>query len=50
LMVNERKTFTINEYYQKFNTSEKTARRDFKKLISLGFVEKIGSTNEPFNS
>ncbi len=48
LMVNEGKTFTINEYYKKFNTNEKTARRDFKKLISLGFVEKIGSTKKAY--
>lgn len=48
LMVNDGKTFAINEYYQKFNTNEKTARRDFRKLISLGFVEKMGSTKKAY--
>jgi len=48
LTVNEEKTLTITQYSQKFFVNEKTARRDFKKLISLGLVEKIGSTKKAY--
>lgn len=48
LMVNEGQKFTIEEYYKSFDVNEKTARRDFKKLIEVGFVEKIGTTKKAF--
>ena len=48
LNVNEEKPLTITEYSQKFGVNEKTARRDFKKLISLEFVEKIASTKKAY--
>ena len=43
-IINERRTFTIEEYANCFKVHEKTARRDFKKLIEIGLVEKIGRT------
>ncbi len=48
LMVNEKKKFEIDNYCNKFKVTEKTARRDFKKMISVGYVEKVGSTKGAF--
>lgn len=48
LMVNEGKRFTIEEYHKSFEVNEKTARRDFQKLIKIGFVEKVGATKKAF--
>lgn len=48
LMMNEGKEFVIEEYHGFFNVNEKTARRDLKKLIKMGFVEKIGTTKKAF--
>jgi len=48
MMVNEGKKFTINDYCRTLNVNEKTARRDFKKLISVDFVEKIGVTKNAY--
>jgi len=48
MMVNENRKLSIGEYCNSFSVNEKTARRDFKKLISLGFVEKIGVTKNAY--
>lgn len=48
LMVNEGKKITIEEYYKSFDINEKTARRDLKVLIKVGFVEKVGTTKKAF--
>jgi len=48
LMVNEKKTFDVGIYCREFKVNEKTARRDFKKMISVSVVEKIGSTKGSF--
>ncbi|MDA3793079.1 MAG: DUF4062 domain-containing protein [Elusimicrobia bacterium] len=48
VMVNNGKNITITEYSKKNNINEKTARRDFKKLIELEFVEKKGSTKKAY--
>jgi len=48
LMVNEKKTMEIVVYCDHFQVNEKTARRDLKKLIDIGLVEKIGSTKGAF--
>ncbi len=48
LMVNEGKNITIEEYYKSFKVNEKTARRDLKGLIKVGFVEKVGTTKKAF--
>lgn len=42
LMVNERRKFTIKEYVNVFKVSDKTGKRDMKKLINLGLVLKRG--------
>ncbi len=42
LMVNEQEKFTIKKYSEVFEVSKKTALRDFKKLIKIGFVVKVG--------
>jgi len=42
LMVNEKVKMTIREYKEKFWISEKTAKRDIKKLVDLGLVVKRG--------
>lgn len=43
LMVNEKKLFTIKEYVRVFHRiSDKTAKRDVKKLVETGLVEKVG--------
>ena len=47
-MVNGKKTLEIDDYCRKFKITEKTARRDFKKMISIGYVEKVGSTKGAF--
>ncbi len=44
LIINERKTFTIKEYVGCFDVNDRTARRDLKKLIEFGFIEKLGKT------
>ncbi len=44
IMINEKKALEIDDYCKKFKVTEKTARRDFKKMIAIGYVEKIGST------
>ncbi|GEM_PF-5103188 len=41
---NENKTMEIISYCEQFKVNEKTARRDLRKLINVGFVKKIGST------
>ncbi|MBN1353779.1 MAG: DUF4062 domain-containing protein [Candidatus Omnitrophica bacterium] len=48
LMVNERQTLEIADYCKKFDVTEKTARRDLKKMISIGYVEKVGATKGAF--
>ena len=48
LMVNEGKEFTISNYCEILHVNEKTARRDFKKLINVGFVEKVGVTKNAY--
>jgi len=48
LMVNEKITMEINDYCKQFSVNEKTTRRDLKKLIGIGFVEKIGATKGAF--
>ena len=48
LMVNEKQTLEIADYCKKFDVTEKTARRDLKKMISIGYVEKIGATKGAF--
>jgi len=48
LMVNEKQTLEIVDYCKKFDVTEKTARRDLKKMISIGYVEKIGATKGAF--
>ena len=48
LMVNDKKTMEILVYCEHFQVNEKTARRDLKKLIDTGLVEKIGSTKGAF--
>ncbi len=48
LMVNEKKTMGIIDYCKLFKVNEKTARRDFKKLIGFGFIKKIGATKGAF--
>ena len=48
LMVNEKKTMEIVDYRKLFKVNEKTARRDFKKLIDIGFIKKIGATKRAF--
>ena len=48
LMVNDKKTMEILVYCERFQVNEKTARRDLKKLIGTGLVEKIGSTKGAF--
>ena len=47
-MVNEKKTMEIIDYCKQLKVNEKTARRDFKKLIEAGFIEKIGATKGAF--
>ena len=42
LMVNEKVKMTIREYKEKFRISEKTAKRDIKKLVDFGLVVKRG--------
>lgn len=42
LMLNEGKKMTIKVYTNLFNISDKTAKRDMKKLVKTGFVAKIG--------
>ncbi len=43
LMVNENQKITIKKYVEFFkNISDKTAIRDMKKLIEMGFVKKVG--------
>jgi len=42
LMVNEGKKITIKLHTSLFNISDKTAKRDMKKLLKTGFVVKIG--------
>jgi ATP-dependent DNA helicase RecG len=41
-MVNEKKKMTIREYKEQFRISEKTAKRDMKKLVNFGLVVKRG--------
>ena len=48
LMVNDKKTFTINQYIKKFYVTDKTARMDLKELVSKDFIEKIGKTKGTF--
>lgn len=48
LMINEKKTMEIIAYCERFHVNEKTARRDFKKLVETGFVQKVGSTKGAF--
>lgn len=48
LMVNEKKTFTIADYAEKFKVNEKTARRDLKRLADMDFVEKVGATKNAY--
>lgn len=48
LMINEKKTIEIADYCKLFKVNEKTARRDFKKLIGVGFISKIGATKGAF--
>ena len=42
LMVNEKKKLTITSYATLFSISDKTAKRDMKKLVKTGFVVKVG--------
>ncbi len=42
LMVNEKRRLTIKEYASIFKMSEKTAKRDIKKLVKIGYVRKVG--------
>lgn len=42
LMVNGNKKFTIKEYANIFKISKKTAKRDMKKLVETGYVNKKG--------
>jgi len=42
LMVNEDEKMTIRKYVNIFDVSDKTAKRDMKKLIKTGFAVKIG--------
>lgn len=44
LMVNEKKTFTISQYIEKFKVTDKTARVDLKELEIKNFIEKVGRT------
>jgi len=44
LMVNEGKTFTIDQYIKKFKVTDKTARTDIGSLVSNNFIRKIGRT------
>lgn len=48
MMVNERKNLTISDYCKILHVNEKTARRDFKKLVIFGFVEKVGVTKNAY--
>lgn len=48
LMINEKKAMEIVGYCKRFKVNEKTARRDFKKLIETGFIEKIGASKGAF--
>jgi predicted HTH transcriptional regulator len=43
LMMNEKQKITIKKYVEIFkNISDKTAKRDIKKLVEIGLVKKIG--------
>ncbi|MCK4357598.1 MAG: DUF4062 domain-containing protein [Candidatus Cloacimonetes bacterium] len=42
LMVNEDEKITIRKYANFFNVSDKTVKRDLKKLVETGFVVKVG--------
>ena len=48
LMVNDKQAMEIVVYRKHFHVNEKTARRDFKKLIETKLVQKIGSTKGAF--
>ena len=41
-MVNKNMRTTIREYSKVFKISEKTAKRDMKKLLGTGYVKKVG--------
>lgn len=42
LMVNKKQNITIQKYADMFNISDKTAKRDIKKLVEAEMVEKVG--------
>lgn len=42
LMVNEDEKITIRKYANIFDVSDKTVKRDLKKLVETGFVVKVG--------
>lgn len=48
LMINKNETMEIGTYCKKFKVNEKTARRDFKKMLLIGYIEKIGATKGAF--
>lgn len=48
LMINKNETMEIGTYCKKFKVNEKTARRDFKKMLLIGYIEKIGATKGSF--
>ena len=42
LMLNEKRRLTIKEHASIFKVSEKTSKRDMKKLVKIGYVRKVG--------
>jgi len=42
LAVNKKQNITIQKYADMFNISDKTAKRDIKKLIEVQMIEKVG--------
>lgn len=42
LMVNKKQNITVQKYVDMFNISDKTAKRDIKKLVEVEMIEKVG--------
>lgn len=42
LVVNKKQNITIQKYADMFNISDKTAKRDIKKLVEVEMIEKVG--------
>jgi len=42
IMINQKEKITVRRYAESFNVSEKTAKRDLKKLMELKLIRKKG--------